>query len=166
MKTLSRKDILSAALSAKRSLAFVSRQWISMSESSEPRVQISSISEEDEFWLCFAKSLISKVIDGLDDRAQFMVTTSASLLVADFAILVIAAKESVLKVSPQFFLALSALSFIASLFPRKYTVNPWLPDNTKQTYSEILNHKIRYHLIGFSMFFIALILIALSALFT
>ena len=128
-----------------------------------PKVEISSRPEEDEFWLSFGKSLISNTIDTLDNRAQFMITTSASLLTADFAILVIASKVALSTVSPQFFLASSALCFIVSLIPRRYPANPWVPDQTRFTYLKILNYKHRCHLVGFSLLFLGLIFVTLSS---
>ena len=129
------------------------------------KVEVSPTPEEDEFWLSFGRSLISNSIDVLDNRAQFMVTTSAALTTVDFAILVIVSKVTILTVSPQFAFALSALCFILSLVPKRYQVNPWLPDETRSTYFEVLNAKHRWHLIGFSFLFLGLILVALSSLF-
>ena len=132
-------------------------------DSDKVKVDISSSPEEDEFWITFGQSLISQTINVLDNRAHFMITTSASLLTIDFAILLVVSKIALLSVSPQFFFAVSALSFMISLFPRKYKINPWTPDETQSTYFRILNYKHRFHLIGFSMFFLALILIAISS---
>ena len=109
--------------------------------------------------------MISNSIDVLDNRAQFMVTTSASLIAVDFAILVIASKVAILTVSPQLVFAFSALCFILSVVPRRYQVNPWLPDETRSTYFTVLNAKHKWHLIGFSLFFFGLILVALSSFF-
>jgi len=135
-----------------------------MSKSSnELKVEVSPTPEEDEFWLSFGQSLISNTIDVLDNRAQFMVTTSASLLAVDFAILLIASKVALLTVSPQFFFASSALCFIASLIPRRYMVNPWVPDQTRSTYFKILDYKHRCHLVGFSLLFLGLFAVALSS---
>ena len=130
----------------------------------EAEVEVSSSSEEDMFWVRFGKTLVSQSIDILDERAKFMITTAASLLAVDFAVLVFASKIGTINVSPQFFFALSALFFIVSLFPRSYTVNPWTPDKTKATYSLMLKHKYRFHLVGFLFFFMALILVAASSL--
>ena len=132
--------------------------------SSKVKVEISSRPEEDEFWLSFGQSLISEAINILDNRARFMVTTSASLVTADFAIILITSKVTLLTISPQFFFAFSTLFFILSLIPRRYQVNPWLPDETKHTYIEIMNAKHRWHKIGFSLLFLGLLLVALSSL--
>lgn len=129
-----------------------------------PRVEISSSSEEDEFWILFGKSLITSTIDVLDDRAKFMIRTSASLLVVDFAVLLIALKATILTISPQFFFALSVLCFVVSLFPKRYQTNPWTPDETKSIYFRMLNYKRRGHLVGFLSFFLGLILVALTSL--
>jgi len=136
-------------------------------ESSEMvKVGIPSSPEEDKFWVTFGQSLISETINVLDARAQFMITTSASLLTADFAILVITSKIAAFTVSPQFFFALSALCFILSLFPKRYAVNPWVPDETRSTYFKMLNRKHKYHLAGFLLLFIGLILVVISSFLT
>lgn len=127
------------------------------------KVELSSTPEEDEFWLTFGQSLISGAISVLDNRAQFMITTSASLLTVDFAILIIASRVTALTVSPQFFFAFSALCFMLSLFPRQYKVNPWKPDSTKLIYYKMLNTKRKCHIIGFILFFTGLILVGLSS---
>jgi len=138
---------------------------ISGDSTNTAKTEIPSSLEEDEFWISFGQSLISETINALDTRAQFMITTSASLLTVDFAVLLLASKIAALTVSPQFFLAISAFFFLLSLFPKQYNVNPWTPDKTRATYLKILNHKHRLHVIGFSMFFLALVLIAVSSFF-
>ena len=132
---------------------------------STPKAEIPSFPEEDEFWISFGQSLISETINAMDTRAQFMITTSASLLAADFAVLLLVSRIAAVTVSPQFFMAISAFFFLLSLFPKQYNVNPWTPDETKATYLKILNHKHRLHVIGFSMFFLALVLVAVSSFF-
>jgi hypothetical protein len=129
------------------------------------KVEVSSNPEEDEFWLTIGKSLISNAIKGLDSRAQFMITTSASLLTVDFAILLFTSKVTTLTISPQFFFAFSALCFIVSLFPKQYKVNPWQPDSTKLAYYKMLNVKRKYHIVGFVLFFLGLVLVGLSSFF-
>lgn len=133
--------------------------------SSVVKVEVSSTPEEDEFWLTFGQSLISGTINVLDSRAQFMITTSASLLTVDFAILLIASKVTTLTVSPQFFFAFSVLCFTLSFFPKQYKVNPWQPDLTKSIYYKMLNTKRKCHIIGFIFFFFGLILVSLSPFF-
>jgi len=130
------------------------------------KVEVALNPEEDEFWLSFGKSLISGSIDILDNRAQFMIRTSASLIAVDFAILVIASKVALLTVSPQFLFAFSVFCFTRSLVPIRYQVNPWLPDETKSTHLKILNAKHKWHLRGFSSFLLGLILVALSSFLT
>ena len=131
----------------------------------QPKVEISPTPEEDEFWKSFGQSLISGTISVLDSRAQFMITTSATLLTVDFAILLIASKVTTLTVGPQFFFAFSALCFMLSLFPRQYKVNPWQPDSTKSIHYKMLNIKRKCHIIGFVFFFFGLILVGLSSFF-
>jgi len=129
-----------------------------------PRAETSSNPEEDKFWISIGQSLVSHTIDVLDTRAQFMITTSASLLVVDFAALLITSKIALLKVSPQFLFAVSALSFMYSLFPKQFAVNPWTPDETKLTYGKIIHRKHRAHVLGFCLFFIGLVLVAITSL--
>jgi hypothetical protein len=132
-------------------------------EAQNPIAKASSSPEEDEFWIAFGKSLVSKTINILDDRAKFMITTAASLLSVDFAVLVFTSKIAIMTVSPQFFFAISALLFILSLFPRKYGINPWTPDETKHTYDSMIKHKYYFHIAGFAFFFVALISVAFSS---
>ena len=137
-----------------------------MEEKPKPQTNQATIpkcAEEDEFWISYGQSLVSQTIDTLDDRAKFMITTSASLLVADFAVLLIMSRFALIFVSPQFFFAFSALFFIFSLFPRQFLVNPWTPDDTKNTYRSLASTKFQFHKIGFLFFFVALLLVALSS---
>jgi len=128
------------------------------------KIQVSSSEEEDRFWLSLGQTLISDTVNVLDNRAQFMITTVASLLLIDFGILVLSTKTVILMVAPQFFFALSALSFVLSLYPKRYKVNPWTPDETRHTYHEILKNKHWKHYLGFSLFFVGLILVAVSSI--
>lgn len=121
--------------------------------------------EQDEFWIEFGKSLISESIKTLDDRAQFMITTCASLLAADFAILTLTSNIGLATVTPQLFFPIAVLFFILSLFPRKIVINAWTPDDTRVAYKRIIDYKHRFHKIGFLFFFIALVLVAISSFF-
>jgi len=134
-------------------------------EPSTAKVDISSTAEEDEFWISFGQSSISETVGVLDERAKFMITTSASLLAADFAVLLLTSKVGPITVTPQFFFAVSALFFMISLFPRRYKINPWKPDETRETYQEVVEFKYRFHFVGFSMFFLSLVLVATSSFF-
>jgi hypothetical protein len=120
--------------------------------------------EEDKYWISFGQTMINQTFEILDDRAKFMITTCASLLVADFAVLVITANIGIFSMSPQFFFAISSLFFMISLFPRKRTINPWTPDETKGLYEELTNTKYKYHKAGFLFFFLALVSIAFSSI--
>ena len=132
--------------------------------SRSPKTDIPPNIEEDEFWISFARSLISGTIDVLDNRAQFMITTIASLLIVDSAALLIASKITSFAISPQFFFAFSTLCFMYSLFPRRYDVNPSTPDETKRTYLKIMNNKHKWHIFGFLLFFIGLALVGVTSL--
>lgn len=136
----------------------------SFMSSKKLRVELSSSPEEDEYWITFAKSLISDTIKTFDNRAQFMITTGASLLTADFAVLLVSSNFSLITIFPQLFFVLSVFSFILSLFPRQYRTNPWKPDSTKLMYYRLLDNKRKWHLFGFSCFFVGLISITMSSL--
>lgn len=131
---------------------------------SDPKVEMSSTSDEDTFWLNTAQALISESIDTLDERAKFMITTSASLLTADFAVLLLSSKFTILNVSPQLFFSLSTLFFVISLFPKHYKINPWQPDTTRLIYYKIINQKRNWHILGFSFLIFALLLIVISSI--
>lgn len=135
-----------------------------MSGSAHSEVELAPNPEEDKFWISFAQSLISNTLDVLDTRAQFMITTAASLLVVDFAALLVTSKIAPLRISPQLFFAFSALSFMFSLFPRRSSVNPWEIEKTKEAYQQIIKSKYLAHVLGFSLFFVGLILIAVTSL--
>jgi hypothetical protein len=135
-----------------------------LSASKQPKIGVSARQEEDSYWLNFGKTLISNTIKTFDERAQFMITTCASLITADFAILSFTSKFNILTISPQFFFSLSALCFISSLFPKKYVINPWQPNLVKARYNEIIGKKSTRHIIGFGLFFIGLIAIAISSI--
>ena len=136
-----------------------------MSKPNKVKGKVSSSPREDEFWISFGQSLISGTIDVLDERAKWMVITTASLEAADLAITLILSKVTLFTVSPQFFFAFSTLFFIISLFPRRYQVNLGFPDETRDIYVNILNEKHRWHKIGFIFFFFGLFFVALSSLF-
>jgi hypothetical protein len=131
--------------------------------SMQPHATIPKSPEEDEFWVSHGQSLINKTLDNLDDRAKFMITTCASLMVADFAILSLTSLNSIISISPQFFFSISALCFMISLFPQKYVINAWVPDQTKEAYKSVTKKKYKYHKFGFALFFIALLLVAFTS---
>jgi hypothetical protein len=121
--------------------------------------------EIDEFWMKFGHEIVSKQLEGLDERAKFMITTCAGLIVIDFGLLFAFSTPSLsLRVVPQFFFAISALFFSFSYFPRGQEIQFEAPDEIKNAYTTLTNAKIQWHRYGFTLFFIGLLAMAITSL--
>jgi hypothetical protein len=120
---------------------------------------------EIEFWRVTGESWISSSLSQLDERAKWMVTFAAGITVADSTLLQILKSVSVVTVTPNLFFSLGVLFFVCSLFPREYTVSPYMTEKMRDTYSNILHSKLRWHKLGFVAFFIGLLFVIISTLF-
>lgn len=120
---------------------------------------------EIEFWRVTGESWISSSLSQLDERAKWMVTFAAGITVADSTLLQILKTVSVVTVTPNLFFSLAVLFFVCSLFPREYKISPYMTEKMRDTYSNILTSKLRWHKLGFAAFFIGLLFVIISTLF-
>lgn len=88
------------------------------SKDDEKVVRGRPLSPDEEMWLEYGKKLMTDSIGGLDERAKFMITTCATLIVVQFG-LSFAFKITPFSftLTPQFFLVISA-AFFASHYIR------------------------------------------------
>ncbi len=119
---------------------------------------------EIEFWRATGESWISSSLSQLDERANWMVTTATGITVADSVLLQILKTVSAVTVTPNLFFSFAVLFFVVSLFPRKYTISPYMTEKMRKTHSVILEHKLRWHKLGFASLFIGLLFVAISTL--
>jgi hypothetical protein len=135
------------------------------SEKADVEVEASSTPETDTFWTEFGQQTIKDVITSLDERAKFMITTCASLIVVNFGLLLAFEVHSFsIKVAPQFFLAVSAALFAISFFPITKRVNLQSPDSIENAYNTWMKWKLKCNRAGFFLFIVGLLAMAVTSM--
>lgn len=125
-------------------------------------ISFSENQDSDKFWKQWGKDSINTSLGKLDDRAQFMITTCAGLIVADFGLNAYLNIFDVLSVIPQFLFVLSTLFFAASYFPRSQLFHFDRPETLKKNYDDSFSWKIKWQYAGYAVFLIGLIFIIIS----
>jgi hypothetical protein len=134
-------------------------------ERREPKVRVSQTPDIDEFWRDYGKKSVTDTVYDLDERAKFMITTCASLIVIDFGLLLAFNIASFsIKVTSQFFFAISAACFVMSLFPRSRSFDLQIVSEIKNSYDSWRKWKQRWHCIAFGFFIAALFTITVTSL--
>lgn len=129
------------------------------------RGKISPNPDVDEFWITYGKKKLEESISSLDERAKFMVTTCAGLIVVNFGLLVaFSTGYTLVKVTPQFFFVVSAALFALSYFPIRVRFNLASPNSVEDIYYISLKWRHICHIIGFIFFISGLMAIALMQL--
>ena len=129
------------------------------------RGKISQNPDVDDFWIGYGKKILEGSINSLDERAKFMVTTCAALIVVNFGLLVaFSAGSALIKVTPQFFFVVSAALFVLSYFPSKVRFNLASPKSVEDVYNISLKWRYGCHISGFVFFISGLLAIALTQL--
>jgi hypothetical protein len=129
------------------------------------KVENSSTPDLDLFWIKFGKKTLKDATVALDERAKFMLTTCASLIVVNFGLLLAFKVQSLsFKVAPQFFLAVSAALFATSFFPVTRPINLQSPDSIESAYNIWIKWKSRWNRYGFILFIIGLMTMAITSL--
>lgn len=119
--------------------------------------------EISRFWIDYGKGIVNNT--HLDDRAKNMITTCASLIVVNFGLLLAFRVEPVsVKLTPQFFFAISAALFILSYFPVKRKFYLDIPKSIEASYDSWMLWKLIYHKFGFVFFIAGLFAIAITGL--
>jgi hypothetical protein len=121
----------------------------------------------DEMWLEFGKKLVTDTIGGVDDRAKFMLTTCATLIVVQFGLsFAFQIQAYSLILTPQFFLVISAAFFATSLHDpgraKALTLNSI--QSLAGFYAQRTWRKSIWNLIGFSFFVAGLLAFAIMTL--
>lgn len=125
----------------------------------KPKVKISSNPEANHFWKEYGKKIIGDGIQGIDERAKFMITTCAALIVVNLGLITFSTQQQnvLVKVSPQFFFIVSAALFVISLFPHKRRFNLLSPNSIEAAYYSWLRWKLIWHYAGFALFICGLL---------
>ena len=126
-------------------------------------VRISGTSELDTFWKECGKKMIIDSIEKFDERAKFMITTCASLIVINFGLLLAFPIQGIsFEIAPPLFFAISAGIFAISYFPAGPAINPLAPDSVSRAHAVIFSFKLRCHYIGLILFVCGLFLLGIS----
>jgi hypothetical protein len=121
--------------------------------------------ETNKFWKSYGTEFVKGSIQSLDDRAKFMITTCASLITVNFGLmLAFSAQSTLIKVSPQFFLAISALFFALSLSPKLEKLNLASPGSIERVYNKGMKWRLKLHYVGFGFFIAGLFAVAITSL--
>ncbi len=132
-------------------------------EESEVRVEVSPTPEEDIFWMQFGKDSVKDTIEVLDERAKYMITTCASLIVIHFGLLLAFKVQGIsFKVSPEFFLVVASALFAVSLYPIAGHIEMQSPDSVKSAYDTWIKWKLWGHRIGFGFFIAGLLAMTIT----
>lgn len=136
-------------------------------ETNSIQAGISPTPEIDSMWIEYGKKLITSNIEGLNDRARFMITTCASLIVIQFGLsLAFKIQPFSFKLTPQFFLVISAALFAKSLYrigSAKY-FNLQSTDSIKDYYQNSTTSIYIWHVLGLLFFIAGLLAIAIMTL--
>jgi hypothetical protein len=121
--------------------------------------------EINKFWMSYGAEFVKGSIQTLDERAKFMITTCASLIAVNFGlVLAFSAQSSLIKVSPQFFLAISALFFALSFSPKLEKLNLASPGSIERVYNISMEWRLKLHYVGFGFFIAGLFAAAITSL--
>ena len=129
------------------------------------QVEESLTPETDTFWTEFGQQTIKDVTSSLDERAKFMITTCASLIVVNFGLLLAFEVQSFsIRVAPQFFFAISAGLFAVSFFPVTRKINLQSPDSIENSYDIWMKWKLNWNRAGFCMLIVGLLAMAVTTM--
>src|SRR5688572_23410248 len=100
------------------------------------------------FWLDYGLRTITDSLQTLDERAKYLITTCASLVVIHFGILIgFGISDISFKITPEAFFIIAISLFSISYFPKKKEIPYYDPILIEQLYREWLNHKYKWHML-------------------
>ncbi|MGB8935811.1 MAG: hypothetical protein WCC17_11970 [Candidatus Nitrosopolaris sp.] len=129
-------------------------------------IDVRPASETERMWIDYGKRFVTTSIEGFQDRSKFMITTVAGLMVIQFGLsLAFTIKPLLFKLTPQFFLVISAIFFGKSLLyggPRR-SLNLDSPSSVAQYYEALVKSKYIDNLLGLLFFIAGLLAIAMMS---
>jgi hypothetical protein len=129
------------------------------------RIKISPNPEVNNFWKDQGQKIIGSSLDVLDERAKFMITTCASLIIIDFGLLLAFKIQSIpINVTPQLFFAISAAFFVISYSPVNKRFNLLSPKSIENAYHSWMKWKLLWHYGGFALFLAGLLAFAIISI--
>jgi len=131
---------------------------------SRPKIRVSANPELNKFWKDYGQRILGNTIESLDERAKYMITTCAGLIVINFGILIAFSSSIQVKVTPQFFFVISTALFALSYFPLRGKFNLLSPQSIEQTYNSWVRWKIIFHQFGLGVFVAGLLALAVTNL--
>lgn len=121
--------------------------------------------EIKKFWLEYNQKTITDSLGTLDERAKFLITTCASLIVIHFGIVIgFGISEISFKITPEAFFIIAASFFSISYFPIKKKIEYQNTEFIEQAYSEWLYYKYKWHKLGFIFFIFGLISLTITTI--
>ena len=139
-------------------------------EDSEDDVEIQSVEISpdpigDNFWIEFGKETVKETVMGMDEKAKYMITTCASLIVIHFGFLLgFKVQNLSIKVTPEFFFVIAAALFSFSLYPIAKSINLQSPESIKNAYDTWIKWKLIGHRIAYGFFIAGLLAMAITAM--
>jgi hypothetical protein len=101
-------------------------------------------------------------VEKFDERAKFMITTCATLIVVNFGLLLAFPVQGIsFEIAPPLFFAIAAGVFALSYFPVGPRINLLVPDSVSRVHHIIYSYKLRYHYIGLGLFICGLVLLGI-----
>ena len=136
---------------------------VEVNKGKEPIVEISERPQEDKFWIDFGENIIKDTIQTLDERAKYIITTCASLIVIHFGLLLAFKVQGLsFKVTPEFFFVVSAALFALSFYPIRKDVIMQSPSDIRDAYKYWINWRQVWHRVGFGFFIAGLLAMAIT----
>jgi len=121
--------------------------------------------EEEAIWKEYGKTTIYGTLSRMDERAKYMITTCASLIVIHFGLLLgFKIQDISIKITPEFFFVIAAGAFALSLFPHSTRILLHSGATVKKAYHSSLRWRIKTHYIGFVFFIAGLLAMAITAI--
>jgi len=121
--------------------------------------------ELESFWKAYYKTAINDSLSKLDERARYLITTCASLIVIHFGLIIGFKIENIsIKIAPEFFFVIAAAAFAFSLFPLSRSIFYQSPASIQEAFTSSLRWRTRGQYVGFGFFIAGLLAMAITAL--
>jgi hypothetical protein len=125
--------------------------------------QIALTPEVDKFWIDYGHKMLSTTLGDMDERAKYMITTCASLIVIHFGLLLaFKVQGASFKIAPEFFFVVAAAIFVLSYFPTRIDIDLQSPASIRFAHKLWFTRKLKCHRYGFILFIIGLLAMASS----
>jgi hypothetical protein len=116
-----------------------------------------------KFWRAYGEEITKNAITSLDERAKYMITTCAGLIVINYGLL-FAFPGSNINISPQLIFLVSIILFAFSYFPKSKVFYLSIPNTIQSAFQSTVNWKVSFQKWAFVAFFGGLLALGITNL--